>query len=133
MKKLNIKKGHAIICVSPNNKYFSVGNMELLFYWANENYDDFNVFFMNKVSVYNFMALGYDEKISLKKTIKNDSNLHNKIIRALSNCGFNKDKIILLSGLSENQKYKECYNKYKSVFRQPNAVASKIAFGKINP
>ena len=119
-KKAVTKRYHALIAVSTFNSYFSIKNMKSLFSWAYENFNDFNVFIMDEVSIFNLMALGYDEEQALKKTKKHDRNLKNKVIKSLTNIGFileeSNKKIILLSHLSESDKYIEAYKRYVHIF-----------------
>ncbi len=114
------KREHGLIAVSNFNSYFSVKNMEILFSWGCENFNDFNVFIMDKVSIFNLKALGYDEKQASKRTKKHDRNLKNKVIKSLINIGFNLDesrkKILLLSELSKSDKYIEAYERYVQIF-----------------
>jgi cyclo(L-tyrosyl-L-tyrosyl) synthase len=117
-----IPKGeHALVAVSPCNSYFSIKNMEALFNWTHENFHDFNVFITDGASVFNFIALGYDKKLALKKTKKNDSGLKCKVIRSLTNIGFSTDdsrkKILFLSHLSKTDRYIKMYNYYMHIFQ----------------
>jgi tRNA-dependent cyclodipeptide synthase len=119
-KKTVTKRDHALIAVSTFNSYFSVKNMEILFRWSSENFNDFNIFIMDEVSFFNLMALGYDEKKAFDKTKKHDRNLINKVIKSLTNIGLDlessKKKILLLSQLSKNDCYIEAYNRYVHIF-----------------
>jgi len=132
LNKIIIKKEHALIGVSPCNSYFSISNMEFLFSWARENFHNFNVFIMDGASIFNFMAMGYDEKRALKKTRKNDKNLQNKVITSLTNIGFSlvdaRKKILLLSELSKCDKYIEVYNRYVHIF-ETNAIFREDCLG----
>jgi hypothetical protein len=42
---------------------------------------------MNKVSKYNYMAIGMSEKSAIKRTKRSDKSLYNRIIRSLTNIG----------------------------------------------
>lgn len=129
LKNKNVKKkDHALIAVSAFNSYFSIKNMEILFNWACKEFNNFNVFFMDEVSIFNLMALGYDEEQALKKTKKHDSNLKNKIIQSLNNIGFNSEdsqkKMILLSQISQSDTYLAAYKRYMHIF-ETNAFFKK--------
>jgi tRNA-dependent cyclodipeptide synthase len=112
---------HALIAVSPFNSYFSVKNMTMLFNWAYKNFDTFNIFMMDEVSVFNLMAIGYSEQQALQKTKKQDHNLKNKVIKSLTSIGFSvvdaHEKIVLLSQLSKSNHYSELYKKYTHIFK----------------
>lgn len=132
------KKEHALIGVSPFNGYFSAINMEILFKWANENFDNFSIFTMDKASKYNLMAMGYEEEQAIKKTKKQDQHLYNKVVRCLINIGFGEEesrkKILLISHLKENERYlklyKECLGLFENnaSFRLDCLNASKCIF-----
>ncbi|HLW73146.1 MAG TPA: tRNA-dependent cyclodipeptide synthase [Candidatus Babeliales bacterium] len=103
-----LKKDHALIAVSAFNGYFSIKNMVILFNWAYKEFNNFNVFLMDEVSIFNLMALGYDKEQALKKTKKHDSNLKNKVIKSLNTIGFNQ--------ISQSDTYLEAYKRYVHIF-----------------
>jgi tRNA-dependent cyclodipeptide synthase len=114
------KREHALVAVSAFNSYFSVNNMEILFDWACKNFNYFNIFIMDEVSIFNLMALGYDKETALKKTKKHDRNLKNKVIKSLVKIGFtldeSREKILLLSQISKNNQYIKAYERYLKIF-----------------
>lgn len=117
MTKVFIKKEHGLIAISSFNSYYSTKNIKLLFSWACENFNDFHVFLMDESSIFNLMAIGYDEHQAIKKTKKQDRNLKNKVIKSLEDLGLNTDKkIILLSQLSKNDRYIKVYKYYINIF-----------------
>ena len=111
---------HALIGVSTFNSYFSQENMEKLFCWAQQSFNNFNVCVMDEASIFNLMAMGYDKKEALKKTKRNDKYLYNKIIRSLTSLGFSLDqsqrKILHYSYLSKSTPYLKIYNKCVNLF-----------------
>ena len=111
---------HALILLSPFNGYFTVKNMEILFSWAKNHTKSFNVFFMDKASKYNLMAMGYEESEAIRRTKKQDQNLYNKIITCMKNIGFDnndsQEKILLISHLCTNNNYLEIYKKCVELF-----------------
>lgn len=121
---MECKYPYGLLAISAFNSYYSVKNMEMLFEWAKNNFDNFNVFVMDGASIYNLMASGHDEKHATKLTHKNDNNLINKIINSLINVGFSledtHEKIIKLSKLSLTEKYCTLYNKYVSYYESNN-------------
>jgi cyclo(L-tyrosyl-L-tyrosyl) synthase len=114
------KKDHALIAISPFNSYFSVKNITRLLQWAAETFHQFNLFIMDGASKFNLMALGYDEEKAIKKTNKQDKKLKNKVIKSCMALGMTEkdahEKIILLSQLSQAQRYSESYKRYKNIF-----------------
>ena len=110
----NFLDEHALVAISTFNSYFSIENMEKLFYWAHQNYSYFNIFFMDGASKFNLMAIGYDEQKAIRKTRSHDNNLKNKIIKSLSSIDpsfeYSQNRIILLSDLSCNKIYIDLYN-----------------------
>ncbi len=90
--------------------------MKILFSWADENFNDFNVYIMDQVSIFNLIALGYNEEQALKKTKKHDRNLINKVVKSGP-----ANKIILHSDLSQTPRYIEAYERYVHIFENnPN-------------
>lgn len=114
------QRDHGFIAVSAFNSYFSVKNMEILFNWSCNNFRDFNVFIMDEVSIFNLMALGYNEGHAYKKTRKHDNNLKNKVIKSLVNIGFSLEmsnkKILFLSNISQSETYINSYERYLKIF-----------------
>lgn len=114
------KVEHFLIVVSPFNGYFTSKNMEILFKWAKNNCSSFDVFTMDKASKYNLIAMGYDEEQAIRKTLKQDKNLYNKIITCLKNIGFSEEeaerKILLISHLNNNKSYLRIYKKCLNLF-----------------
>lgn len=112
---------HALIGVSPFNGYFTASNIEKTLIWAHSNFDNFNVFTMDKSSKYNLIAMGYAEDEAIKKTKKQDQHLKNKIMRGLKSIGISEQdaekKILLISHLYENPHYIELYEYCKNLFR----------------
>ncbi|MBX9697459.1 MAG: tRNA-dependent cyclodipeptide synthase, partial [Alphaproteobacteria bacterium] len=92
---------HALIGISPFNGYFTTSNIEKTLIWAHSNFENFEVFTMDKASKYNLIAMGYSENEAIKKAKKQDQHLKNKIIRGLESIGFSEDeakkKILLIS------------------------------------
>lgn len=111
---------YAFIPMSSFNSYFSQSNMEILFTWAVDNFNSFQIFIMNSASIYNLLAIGYSEANAKKKVKKHDNNLINKVITSLQNIGFSKheakDKILLLSDISNNDMYIKMHCKYCNLF-----------------
>ncbi len=71
---------HALIGVSPFNGYFTSTNIEKTLTWAHSNFENFEVFTMDKASKYNLMAMGCSENDAIKKR-KSKTNI--KKIRSL--------------------------------------------------
>lgn len=116
---------HALVAISTFNSYFSIENMEKLFFWTHQNFLNFNVFFMDGASIFNLMAMGYDEQKAFKKTKNHDNNLKNRIIKSLTNINFDfeesKNKIVILSDISQNQRYIDIYNSCVNFFEENNS------------
>ncbi|BCS82792.1 tRNA-dependent cyclodipeptide synthase [Cotonvirus japonicus] len=108
-------KVHALIGISNFNSYYSIKNMVNIFNYARKNYQNFNILVMDEVSVFNLMALGYDNAKALNKTRRSDKHLHNNILKSLEIIGYDsiesRNKILQLSEISKNIKYKEIYEK----------------------
>lgn len=112
---------HALICVSPFNGYFTLNNMDKLFRWTNDHFENFNIFVMDEASKYTLIATGYSEDKAIKKTNKQDRNLHKKVNTCLMNLGFSADdsqkKIFLLSQLVKKNSFIKLYNRYLRIFQ----------------
>ncbi|ANB50207.1 tRNA-dependent cyclodipeptide synthase [Powai lake megavirus] len=116
----NIKQ-HALIGISNNNSYYSIKNMEKIFSYARKNFQNFNIIVMDDVSIFNLMALGYNENKALKKTKRNDKCLQNNILKTLEIIGYDidesKNKILRYSEISKNTKYMEIYEKILTLYK----------------
>ncbi|GHU20054.1 cyclo(L-leucyl-L-leucyl) synthase [Alphaproteobacteria bacterium] len=113
---------HALVGISPFNSYFSESNLEKLFRWALDNFQEINIFIPDEVSVYTFQAIGYPEDKAKRKTRRQDNYLKNKAIKALVSNTLSeteaRNKIICLSDLMHNgvyvRLYNDCLNLYKN-------------------
>lgn len=115
------RNDHALIGVSPFNGYFSADIIENLIRWSSLNFKSFDLFTMDGASKYNLMAMGYSEEDALKKTMKQDKHLRNKIIRGFEKMGYTQEealkKIVLISQLKTNERYLELYEFYLLIFK----------------
>lgn len=95
--------------------YYNIPNMTKIFTWARLNYRNFNVFIMNNVSKYNYLAQGMSLKTSIQKSNKTDRQLYNRVLQSLINSGFlafeANNLIIKLSDLQKTNQYIEIYEK----------------------
>ena len=123
-KKQELLGEHALVAISTFNSYFSVENMEKLFFWTHQNYADFNVFVMDGASKFNLMAMGYDDQKASKKTRKQDNNMKNKVFKSLTCIGFSLEesekKLLLLSKISKKKEYAEVYKNCIKFFEENN-------------
>jgi tRNA-dependent cyclodipeptide synthase len=115
------KKPFAIIAASPFNSYFSSDKIFEICEWVSKYYEDFAIFFPDKISRYNLEAIGYDESKIHQKVIKQDNHTWNRINNALNRFYEkypDREKIIIhtISTLKENHSYQELYKNYLSMF-----------------
>ena len=117
----NIKKPFALVAISPFNSYFSSEKILAICEWVNNHYEDFGIFFPDKISKYNLEAIGYDESKIHQKVIKQDNHTLNRINTALS--AFSErhpDKmqipIYTISFLKTNLVYQDLYKHYLDMF-----------------
>ena len=113
---------HALIGVSPFNSYFGESNLIKLINWGLMTFEKIVVFIPNHLSIFTLLALGYTEKETAYKVRRQDSYLHNKVIRAFKALGFEepkaKEMILTFSQISSNENYKKIYRKCLEQFDQ---------------
>lgn len=61
------RRRHIVIAISPFNKFFSENNIYILLKWVVDNFNGFNIFIPEEITVYTMLALGYSEIRSRKK------------------------------------------------------------------
>ena len=111
------KRPFALIAVSPCNSYFSAEKILEICEWVNVHYEEFAIFFPDKISKYTFEAMGYDESEIHQKVRKQDSHTLGRIHRALEEF-YQKHpdkkevKIYTISTLKENELYSNLYKTY---------------------
>lgn len=110
-----------MVAVSPFNSYFSSEKIFQICEWVNNYYEDFAIFFPDKISKYNLDAIGYDESKIHQKVNKQDNHTRNRINKALEMFYEkypNKAKIPIytISILKENNLYQSMYQNYLTMF-----------------
>ena len=115
------KKPFALVAISPFNSYFSSEKILEIFEWVNGHYEDFGIFFPDKISKYNLEAIGYDEAKLHQKVIKQDNHTLNRINSALNifkekHPDKTKIPIYTISVLKEIPLYRDLYNHYLNMF-----------------
>ena len=115
------KKTFALVAISPFNSYFSTDKILEILEWVNNYYEDFAVFFPDKISKYNLDAMGYDESKIHQKVTKQDNHTINRINTALNSFyekhpDRGKIPIYTISMLKENPLYQDLYKNYLNMF-----------------
>lgn len=120
--KIYQKKEHILIGASPFNSYFSEQNLTILLDWGLKTFQDMHVLVPNKISYYNFLALGYSENKAKEKTRRQDNYLINKIKRAFGNLEISETeanrKIVLLNDFKKNSTYQQLYSICLNLFEK---------------
>ena len=115
------KKPFALIVISPFNSYFSSEKIFEICQWINDYYEDFAIFFPNKISKYTLGALSTDEVKTKQKVQKQDNHVINRINNALEMfydaCPEKSEiKLYTISELKENSNYQNLHLMYMEMF-----------------
>ncbi|HJK87198.1 MAG TPA: tRNA-dependent cyclodipeptide synthase [Candidatus Megaira endosymbiont of Nemacystus decipiens] len=115
------KKSFGLVAVSPFNSYFSSEKILEICEWTKNYYDDFAIFFPDKISKYNLEALGYEDSKIHQKIRKQDGHAMNRINKALSmfyekNKNKSEIQIYAISTLKENSHYQSLYQNCLKLF-----------------
>jgi tRNA-dependent cyclodipeptide synthase len=111
------KEPFALVVISPFNSYFSAEKILEICEWVNLHYEEFAIFFPDKISKYTLEAMGYDESEIHQKVRKQDNHTMNRIHRALEEF-YQKHpdspriKIHTISELKEDKLYSNLYKIY---------------------
>jgi len=81
-KQILKSRQHALLGISPFNSYYIEDSIRELVMWANQSFDDFNLFIPDTLPVHNFIAMGYDIGKAVKKTKKQISYLRKNALRS---------------------------------------------------
>ena len=102
------KKDHILIGISPLNSYYSEERIyQLLNTISSFGFQKMTIFAADGISIYNYLAYGYDEKKAYQKTKHLDNILRNKILRCLNRLEIDINNLFIL------EKFKATDDTYK--------------------
>lgn len=114
-----------LIGMSPGNSYFKDEEVKYLLQKTVEKYGKVAIMIADVPAISTYIAYGYPENRARRdKAIPQGNLLKNRVVRAMSQLGYEEDKVKIIDWEGEvehNEEYRNAYNKVRSLYETNSA------------